>query len=337
MQSTEKVQTFNAKIKESLMKAFTFYFIPLLMLPQVYSITHAQDKSSNRIVLLPFQSIGMDETTVQASESILRYEIEKRSSMDLSPEDDTKKLSECDAFTDMSCAIEIGKRLNAEQVIACILIALGDKIIVKFRLVDVTSEKILFTDEITSMFIEDLNVVMKRMAKSIVEYKSVDAGAEIGIITEEEAMTPLRRGAHRFSGFSFGYLYPQNGYNRIDRAFTFDFRTGAEFDDFSVGMQLALRKGFAANVFSSYLFSKTDLCPYIGGALGFHWISHDECDEDGYCADNGKRSDGFEWIINAGLRIFHTYNIKIIVNLSYALTLNDFDDRAFILTVGLLR
>ena len=73
---------------------------------------------------------------------------------------------------------------------------------------------------------------MKRTVKSIVKYTSVDAGVEIGLITEEEAMTPRRRCAHRFSGFSFVYLYPQNGHDHIDRTFTSDFRTGAEFDDF---------------------------------------------------------------------------------------------------------
>ena len=73
---------------------------------------------------------------------------------------------------------------------------------------------------------------MKRIAESIVKYTSVDLSADIGLIIEEKVMIPRFRCAHRFSTFSTEYLHSQNEYDIIDRAFTFDFRAGAEFDDF---------------------------------------------------------------------------------------------------------
>ena len=120
--------------------------------------------------------------------------------------------------------------------------------------------------------------------------------------------------------------------SNVNRFFTLDFRTGTEINDFAIGMQLAARKGFAVNIYTTYLLSRKDVCPYIGGAFGFHWVSH-----PGFDDDDDINCDGFEFTANMGVRLFHTYNFQVLFNFAYAVTFNDFDDKAIIFTIGLLR
>jgi TolB-like protein len=304
------------------------------------SITLALGQSSpvNRLAIFPFQSIGVDEVTTKSAESLLRTEIKKLEKTEVIAENEVNQALGEEICTEIPCAVEIGHNLAADQVVLIKLMTLGEKIIVEFSLIDVLNQKVLLTDQLSSATVEDLDVTMKRLAVSIIRKESVEKTAEIDLITEKETQTPRRRSSRKFTGFSFGYLYPQQGYDDTDRSFTMDFRTGAEINQYSIGMLLAARKGFAMNIFGSYLFSKKDFCPYLGGAFGFHWVSHDEYSYvNGYPEESKKKGDGFELLANGGLLAFHTYNIQILVNLAYSYTLNDFDDQAIVFTIGLLR
>lgn len=141
-------------------------------------------------------------------------------------------------------------------------------------LIDVTNGELMLVDNATSTTVENLDAVMKRIADSITQQVPVAKSARIDNIMESESVEPLRRSMRRFTSYSFGYLFPQNGYDDDERSFTMDIRFGAEMNNSEFGMQLAARNGFAVNIFSSYLISKTDVSPYIGGALGFHWVNH---------------------------------------------------------------
>ncbi len=184
---------------------------------------------------------------------------------------------------------------------------------------------------------------MKRVAISLVTKEPVEKTAEVGVITEQETLTPRRRSTRKTSGFSFGYLYPQNGYDDSRRTFAMDFRTGAELENYAVGMQLFIRKGFGMNVFTSYLFSKKDVCPYLGGAFGFHWVSHAhgygyyDSASGQWQEPEEKEDDGFELNLDGGVRLFHTYNFQILFNLGYSYTLNGYGDQAILFTIGLLK
>jgi len=304
----------------------------------------SQDTITGRIAILPFESVGIDPVYIQSAESILRLELGRETTMDIISEKRTKSALPDSDCVDIQCAIKVGQSLNASQIVTCKLMTLGEKIIAQYKLFDIGEKKLLVQDQATASYIEDLDMVMKRVAMSVVQHEPIIKTAEVGAITEHEAEVPRRRGAHTFGGFSFGYLYPQNGYDDVDRSFTMDFRTGAEFQDYAVGMQLFLRKGFGVNIFGTYLLSRKDVCPYIGGAFGFHWISHSD-DSQQTISHNGsyngdveeKKKDGFELAANTGLRLFRTYNFQIIINLAYAYTFNDFDDQAIIFTIGLLR
>ncbi len=304
--------------------------LPIMIV--ILAILQAGNLSAETIAVLPFYSLGIDEISIQTAESILKNDIQKLSSMHIISQDKTIEALAGEKCTEVVCAVEIGKKLDADLVLITNLSKLGEKVIIQYNLVDVNKGQSTVLDNTTSNTIEDLEVVMKRIAMSVVEQKPLAQTVEVGAIMEKEDDIPKRRSARRFWGLSFGYLYPQHGYDEdYDRSFTIDLRSGYEVGNIAVGLQLAARHGFASNIYTSYLFSKKDLCPYVGGALGFHWVVHD----DWY--DSSKQTDGLEFIANAGIRAFRTYNFQVILNIDYSITFNDYDDRALIITIGLLK
>jgi TolB-like protein len=294
----------------------------------ILAILQASNLSAETIAVLPFYSLGIDEISIQTAESILKNDIQKLSSLHIISQEKTIESLAGEQCTEVVCAVEIGKELDADLILIMNLSKLGEKIIIQYNLVDVNKGQSTVMDNTTSNTIEDLEVVMNRIAMSVVEQKPFAQTVEVGAIIEKEEDTPRRRSGKKFIGLSFGYLYPQHGYDKdYERSFTLDLRSGYEVGNVAVGLQFAARYGFASNIYASYLFSKKDICPYAGGALGFHWVFHED----------NQRSDGIEFIANAGIRAFRTYNFQVILNIDYAFTFNDFNDRALIITIGLLK
>jgi len=182
--------------------------------------------------------------------------------------------------------------------------------------------------------------VMKRVAKGIVSGAPFEKNAEVGNIVQGESNEPLRRASRKNFGVTFGYLYPTNGYDGSDRVFVGDVRFDFELNDYAAGILLGIRKGFAMNLYGTYLASKTDFCPYIGGGFGFHWVSHDQvaliAPQTGFNVSPSGRSDGFELSLATGMRVLHTYNFQLIFNLEYTYAFNDYDDQAVVFTIGIL-
>ncbi len=301
---------------------------------------YAQESKS--LLVLPFDANGIDPVYVQTARSILRVEIEKFNKINVISEARTEEsLNGADCFT-TDCALEVGKLAGADQVAGCRLAALGEKIIVQYFLLDVSSGKPMLMDQVSAVSVEDLEPVMKRVASNIVEVKTSESNAQVGNIVQEETNKPLRRQSRKNIGLSFGYLFPQYGYEDDDKSFTINLHLDYEMEDLAVGMLFGVRDGFAMNVYGDYLFSRTDICPYLGGAFGFHWITHPHTDytivnQVGLNGENSsKDSDGFELTVNTGLRILHTYNFQILLNLEYIMTFNDYNDKAIVFTIGIL-
>jgi len=306
-------------------------------------IVFPQDNSEEKIAILPFSAIGVEESTIQSAQAILRLEIDAASDWAIIPESEVQQATGDQPCIEVDCAVEIGKQLNASRVLICNLTALGEKILVHYTLVDVAAGTAILRDNASALYVEDLDAVLKRVAISVANEKPIERTAEVDNITAQESLEPLRRNTNTLSGFTFGYLFPQDGYDDGDKVFTLDFRVAQELDPFEVGLLLAARKGFAVNIYGSYLFTRNDICPYLGPAFGFHWIVHDQyydytVQPNGYVVEeDNKRGDGFELTFNGGLKLFRTYNFQILINLAYSITFNDYDDRATVFTLGLVK
>jgi len=316
------------KLRTIILAALVFHAVQL----------SAQPAGNDKLAVLPFSYSGVEENYVKTAESILRIEIDKLSKFSTVPEKEILVAAEDENCFGAECAEKIGLEVNAGQAAGCRLSALGDKIIVQFFLVDIGQKKIILKDQITALTVEDLDVVMKRIAKSIVKHHPVSKNVEVGTIAASEAKKEHRRSSTKNIGVAFGYLYPQNGYDNSDRNFAFDLRIGNELQDFSIGMLMGIRKGFVMNVYGDYLLSRKDICPFVGGAFGFHWITHNSYPNgyDEYGNPREKKGDGFELTARTGVRLFRTYNFQVIINLGYTYTFNDYDDQALLFTIGVL-
>ena len=297
----------------------------------------------SRLAIMHFSSEGIDSVTIKSAETILRLELAKLSSAEVLGVNTQNDSAGYDCKS-LECEVKYGEKLNADQVVTCNLLVLGKKIIIQYALIDVKQRKVLIDDSITSLSVEELDLIMKRIAMSVINHKSADETAEVGTIIEQETKKPLLRNGGKFYSFSFGYLYPTSGFKNEERSFTVDFRIGADIPDLEYGLQLFARDGFGVNIFSSYLATQTDVCPYIGGGLGFHWITTMTKTEYIYSDDgtytrkeDNRQEDGFEFLVNTGLRLFNTYNFRITMNLAYSHTFNDFNSNSITLTIGFLK
>jgi len=306
----------------------------------IFISVKAQDTTINKIALLPLISNGIDLASVQTAESILRMELSKASTMSIISEKKTLAALGDEECADEECAKETGEKLEAKQVLLCKLNPLGEKIIVQYILVETATGKNILSESATAINLEDIDAVMKRVAISVAKQTPFNANTEVGNVVGQESIESLQRKARYNFGIGFGYLFPAEGYDNDKKSFTLNAYLDYEIQDYSVGMMAGARDGFAINLYGNYLFSKTDLCPYVGGALGFHWVAHDAVFlYDPYYNYTGgveKDADGIELGLNAGLRILHTYNIQLFINVEYIMTFNDYNDKAIVFTIGIL-
>jgi hypothetical protein len=290
-----------------------------------------------KIAVLPFRSVGIDSTSAKTAYLLLFQEVEKSGKYQMVPESRIRQMLNSSTCNEISCALDIGKGLNATKVVFSSLNRLGEKIILQYSLVDVQFEEVLISDNMTASYIEDLDQVVKRVALSIADHVPVKKTAEVGLITEQESLKPNTRGTKSSWGFTFGHIYPQHGYDDKDRIFAVEIRTMYEMEHFAVTGLFAIRKGFAFGVGGLYLFSRKDFSPYMGLGTGFHIVAHDNTYEYSYPYGEIKRNEsGIMVNVRGGLLAFRTYHFHVMANLEYSLTFNDFDDQGIIFTLGLL-
>ena len=313
----------------------------LLVLSIIISVK-AQDTTSGRIAILPFVSNGIDPVSVQTTELLLRMDLGKVSSMDIISEKKTQSAIGDNECTDDECAKDIGEKLNADEVLLCKLNPLGENIIVQYILIEMATGKNILAEQATALSLEDLDAVMQRVALSVAKHTPFSANVEVGNVVAQETVEPSSRASRFNFGLGFGYLFPTEGYDNDDKSFTVNLYFDYEIKDVAVGLMLGARDGVAVALYGNYLFSKTDICPYLGAGLGFHWVDHDystpyDYNYNYYPSPNTEYDeDGIELGLGAGFRFLHTYNIQFFINVEYIITFNDFNDKSIVFTIGIL-
>ncbi len=307
--------------------------ISFLITISIFTSVKAQDITSKKIVLLPLISNGVDFNSVQTAESILRMELGNESTLNVISEKKTLVALGNEECSDEDCAKLIGEQLSADEVLVCKLNILGEKLIVQYQLVETSTGKNILSERATAIDVEDLDVVMKRVAISVGKKTPFNSNQEVGNIVKQESIESLRQKARYNFGVAFGYLFPADGYdNDNKKSFTINAYFDYEINDVAAGLMIGARKGFAINLYGNYLFSRTNVCPYLGGSLGFHWVAH----ENWFLGNENKDGDGIELGFKGGVRLFHTYNFQFFIEGEYIMTFNDFNDKAFVFTIGIL-
>ena len=133
-------------------------------------------KAPLKIAIIPFHTFRIDSSDVSAAESILRKEIRKQSSLKIIRDSLTKNVVDDSTCYEKDCALEIGRKLNADLVLDCRLSDLFGEIVFQYFIVDVPTGKEILLDQITTSSIDDLKSIMKKAAISIVKNKPVEQG-----------------------------------------------------------------------------------------------------------------------------------------------------------------
>jgi TolB-like protein len=313
-----------------------FLFAVAFLSLSISSFLYAQE----RMAVLPLTGSGVDASTQETTHMLLVSEISKLKKYDVISKSEIEAIAWDRDCAEVACAVEIGKQANAAKVVFGSLNKLGEKVILQYTLVEVSTGQTLVSDDLSALRVEDLDQVVKRVAASIVQEVPVAKTVEVGLVTEQESQEAKTRKANSSWGVAFGYLYPQKGYDDERQIFVWDFRSLYEMRQFAVDAVLGLRQGFALNVGFLYLPSRKDFSPFVGAGVGFHGVSHKQFYSGPYYYEYGqseKTSDGVEFLIKGGLLAFRTYDFRVIATVEYSITLNDYDDRAIVVTIGVLR
>lgn len=294
--------------------------------------------AQDRLAVLPLKGTGVDASTQETVYQLLVSEITQLKKYEVVPKSEILPLVAEGGCMEAACAVEIGSQVKASKVVYGSLNRLGEKIIFQYSVVDVHSGKIVLSDELSALQVEDLDQVSKRVAASVVQETPVEKTVEVGLVTEQETQEARSRKANSTWGVAFGYIYPQKGYDNEDRVFVWDFRSFYELKHVTVDAVLGARKGVALNIGFLYMMSPKDFSPFVGAGLGFHAVSHEPVyDPDAYNNESNETSDGFEFLFKGGFLTFRTYDFRVVATVEYSLTLNDYHDRGIVVTIGIMR
>jgi TolB-like protein len=310
---------------------FAIAFISL----SISSLVCAQE----RLAVIPISGSGIDVSTQETTCKLLISEINKLKKYEMIPESEIKALLTDGGCSEAACAIEIGKQANAAKVVFGSLNKLGEKVILQYTLVEVSTGQILLADDLSALRVEDLDQVVKRVAASVVQQIPAAKTVEVGLVTDQESQEVKTRKANTSTGIAWGYLYPQKGYDDREPVFVWDFRSVYELRHVAVDAVMGFRQGFALNISVLYVPGLKDFSPFAGGGIGFHGVSHEQYYDAYYYSPDGSnnKEDGFEFVIKGGLLAFRTYDFRVVATVEYTMAFNDYNDRAIVLTLGVMR
>lgn len=325
-------------MQSSIRHLFAVKLIAVLLLVLVVIPRPAQSQQKVSLVVFDPQSIGVDEATVLTAAQLLRNDLATTGRYSVMEEGQVGRMLGTGARCyDSQCASELGRQLGVDKAVVGSLSRLGEKIIVELRMVDVASGQVESSDQMASTTVEDLDTVIKRLAKGLASGKSAEKTAEVGLIVEQEAREPRRRVNFFTVGGKVGYLFPSgDSWGGTDKLLCLDWVTRYETPDFMVeslvGWRYQVNKENGAYdvpvEFSFfYLPSKSDFSPYLGGGLGIHWVAAERWDDHDTWGDEDDRitNNGLALNIGGGLMGFRTYDFRFIVDLRYTMVFAELD------------
>lgn len=244
------------------------------------------------------------------------------------------------------CALERASRAGADEVIFGKGRKLGRKWIVVVYRYRVKGEKKLASYRLDGTSVEDLEYVMRRLARALAEGLSIEKSVTIDNVTEIE-MDPgrhRRRTGFHAMGLKFGLMYPLT--HASYRRKKFDYSSGSNPSSTeqlpqilstdwvnwfelprNIALQWDIHVGWGAELGTHFsllkLFSRGDYVPFAGAGVGLDHVFVGN-------SDSGKRHSGFALSGRGGMLLFRTYDFRIHTELGgKAVFTSDLDAAAF--------
>jgi TolB-like protein len=275
-------------------------FVVLLYILTLTGLVAAQES----VAVFEFNSVGLDAQTTKAAMQIFKNDLDETGKFAVIPTEKMAANLSARGITDITCydvdrAVNYGGAIGTENVIIGSFTKLGDKIIAEVKLVSVSQGNVVFTDRFSSISLEDLDTVLKRLAEAVAQRKKIDTEVGRFGVTEEEAMEPRRKKSFITSGGSFSFGWPiGDSYSKVSTIKTIwwntRYETGNWVIDNSIGIQwgtgdeieIETSPGITQTVSQTqiaafpwdigmrYIFNReSDFAPFIGGGVGIHFIA----------------------------------------------------------------
>jgi len=274
-------------------------------------IAFSQSVSVPKLVVFGLEPIGTEDKTAYAITRMLRDEFVKNG-----------KFTVLDAPAEVPVyyaapACSIAREIGAEKALIGSVLLLGTKYTVSFRVVNVADGLDEFADKISTTILEEMDVVVARIATAVAEGKPIEQTVEVGQVVEPEV--PVFKTREPFAAIMFrtGYFFGLYGNAACDM-FTLECSVAYETKDILMEALLSSRDGMKANgwyfdLLIHKIFSPKDFSGYFGGGLGMRKIVV----ENPYYAD-----DALAITASGGLLAFRTYYFRVIANGRLSFNLN---------------
>jgi hypothetical protein len=295
-------------------------------------------------LVLPLQPVGLDEQTALVTTSLLRDDLSARGVQIVALPADAVPPAANAGPAEFSA---LARSAGADTVVYGSLSKLGWKIICAVRAQKVGEPTPFFNVPVNSMSIEDLDIVMKRIAEAIATGKSRVGGPSIDTITQEESYEPRTHASRRGFGMRAGFLFPSGeSYGNADRLVSIRLPFKYETHDAMIettmltglawGGEHSGNKGWAVDwtildLYGARIYGVNDRATYFGGGLGVHAIRVEQGD-DIYCFEYSCDSSREQALTTLtadagfGMIFMRTRDFQVMVDLRYHVTFSRFDE-----------
>ena len=308
----------------------------------VPSMAGPEAETGGRTLVLLFRSVGVSDMTVVVARDLLAGEIESGGvPVAARPASSDGIPAAADVCDEQECARKLAEEQGATQVVFGTLSKLGDKVVLRVRALRLADAAPFYSEQISATSVEDLDVVMRRIAEGIVSGRPNSARASIDSVTRAETERPRRREGRSGIGFRAGMLWPSGGsYGGADRMTDLHIAWGFEGRNFMVETTtlLGLRwRGSRAvdwtllDLFAARMFGLGDLSTYAGGGLGVHAIriehdTHNQYTTYGDYSSGSESATALTADVGVGVVLLRTYSFRIVADARYHHVFEDFPD-----------
>lgn len=285
--------------------------------------------ASEKALVFRFRGTGVGEDVLDAVTVLMAGALGEQAGYDARSATDLLGDTGC---VEPGCAAELARGNGYPVAVTGSVTRLGGKFIIRAGLVNAVSGDVTASAEGTALFEEEIDVVLKRVARSIAAGESMEDSAELGLITSSESETELRRGSFTTGGLRVGFLFPTGeSYAGVGRMTAVDLVFQYDLPDYFLAGRSGIRwggdiedEGHSAWEFAildtkmGRYFGRGDFSPFISIGMGLHWLKlEDEYIDGGSRVRGSEDATGLALSVGGGIAAFRTYDFQFQIDVDY--------------------
>jgi outer membrane protein W len=322
------------------------YRKPLIIIIMTIVVLSGISQAKQVIAVFDFDAVNIDVPTADAATQIFRAELGAVGNYTvLNKGDIEQRLRDVGIYDfsagDINSASAKGKAVDADKAVIGSITRLGNKIIVDVQRIDVYKKAVDFSDRFSTDSVDDLDVVMRRLAKAVATGNKVERETNKFALTDEETEESRHRKSYITSGASFGFGFPigDSSYSNADILKFLAWNMRYEAGNYVVDNSLGICWGSAKytnqttgetdhkgifiipwDIGLRYVFSpQSDISPYLGGGLGLHFIFSAKVDDR--VVARGDQAMALHF--SGGLYAFQSYDFRLSIDAKYTIVFSD--------------